>query len=95
MEVTAYSEADGLWDAADYDQANPLVTDSEGRYAWDVPIGNWQVRAVKTGYDNAQSEWLPVPPPQTEVNLGMVSKAAPNVAYVSGFEGYIEIAFDR
>jgi hypothetical protein len=94
--VTAYKQDDGgPWNAADYDQENPLTTDNEGRYAWDVPIGQWQVRAAKTGYENAQSEWLPVPPPQTEVNIGMVSNAAPNVAYVSGFEDYIEIAFDR
>ena len=62
-----------LWDASGFDQVNPLVTDSMGRYQWMVPNGYWwQVRAVCDDM-TAESAWLPVPPIQTEVNLVMVS----------------------
>ena len=36
-----------VWDASEYDQENPLVTDEAGSYAWDVPEGYWQVKAEK------------------------------------------------
>lgn len=61
-----------LWDAAEYAQENPLFTDENGMYAWDVPQGLWQVKFEKEGYQTTYSEWLPVPPPQLEVNIGMV-----------------------
>ena len=60
-----------LWDASEYNQENPLITDAEGRYAWDVPEGWWRVKYEKEGYETVWSEWLPVPPPQTEVNIGI------------------------
>ena len=60
-----------LWNAAEYSQANPVRTDSDGKYAWDVPEGWWQVKYEKEGYETTYSEWLPVPPPQTEVNICM------------------------
>gem|GEM_PF-925451 len=66
-----------LWDAADWNQINPVLTDSEGRYQWDVPEGWWQVRFTKEGYQNMNSIWMCVAPPQTEVNLPMVSLEAP------------------
>jgi len=61
-----------LWNAAEYQQRNPLLTDNDGRYAWDVPEGFWQVKCELDGYQVAYSDWLPVPPPQTEVNIGMI-----------------------
>jgi len=61
-----------VWDASEYEQANPLYTDKDGRYAWDVPEGWWQVKAEMEGYQTAYSEWLPVPPPQLDVNIGLV-----------------------
>lgn len=60
-----------LWDSTEYSQRNPLLTDNDGRYAWDVPEGWWRVSYEKEGYESTWSEWLPVPPPQTEVNIGM------------------------
>ena len=44
-------------------------------YAWDVPEGWWRVKYEKSGYETVWSEWLPVPPPQTNVNIGMVKGA--------------------
>jgi len=93
--VTVYEKAGGFFNAEEFDQHNPLITDWEGRYAWDVPMGYWQVRAVKDGFEPTQSDWLPVPPPQFDVNIGMISRAAPYVVYASGFENFIEIAFSR
>lgn len=74
--ATLYYKADEsseptLWDAAEYGQINPLVTDAEGSYSWFVPEGLWQVRFSKEGYADTQTEWLPVPPPQLEVNIPM------------------------
>jgi len=66
------------WDASEYSQVNPLMTDSEGRYAWDVPAGWWRVKYYKDGYETTWSEWLPVPPPQTEVNIGMTPTTVPH-----------------
>ena len=39
-----------LWNAAEYAQENPLFTDEQGMYAWDVPQGLWQVKFEKEGY---------------------------------------------
>lgn len=93
-----------LWDAENYDQVNPLYTDANGQYAWDVPLGQWLVKFSKDGYYDANSSslpiaddegYLPVPPPQTEVNIGMVSKAAPTVKDVSIYEDEIRISFSQ
>lgn len=84
-----------LWDAEEYDQKNPLYTDSAGFYAWDVPEGFWQVKYEMDGYETAYSEWLPVPPPQTEVNIGVVSKAKPVVESVNGYQKAIEVKFSK
>jgi len=100
VKVTAYYKEDAadeaiVWDASEYEQANPLYTDLEGRYAWDVPEGLWQVKAEKDGYQTTYSEWLPVPPPQTEVNIGIVSKIVPTVERVNGYTNGIEILFSK
>ena len=84
-----------LWDAAEYAQENPLFTDEKGMYQWDVPQGLWQVKFEKEGYQTTYSEWLPVPPPQLEVNIGMVQTAQPTVIAVRGYETGIEIDFSK
>ena len=93
-----------LWDAENYDQVNPLYTDKNGEYAWDVPLGQWLVKFSKEGYYDTDSRndpavdeegYLPVPPPQTEVNVAMVSKAAPKVEDVSVYNGEIRIVFSQ
>ena len=58
-----------LWDSLEYEQLNPLLSDNKGRYAWDVPEGWWRVKAEKEGYETAWSEWVPVPPIQTDVDI--------------------------
>ena len=75
-----------LWNAEDYAQENPLFTDANGMYAWDVPEGLWQVKFEKEGYETTCSEWLPVPPPQLEVNVPMVQIAIPEVVSSKAYQ---------
>lgn len=83
------------WNAEDYEQENPLYTNNDGVFAWDVPDGWWQVKYELDGYETQYTEWMPVPPEQTEVNIGMVSKAAPTVTQVNGYPEGIEIIFSK
>ncbi|MDR1642998.1 MAG: leucine-rich repeat protein [Clostridiales bacterium] len=87
--------AEALWDATEWDQYNPLTTDIEGRYAWDVPEGLWQVKAEKAGYTTVYSEWLPVPPPQTDVNIAMASTSAPEISRLNVYSSYAEVEFSQ
>lgn len=79
-----------LWNAEEYSQINPLYTDADGNYSWDVPEGWWKVVCEKEGFETYESQWLPVPPPQTEVNINLRSTAAPEVesseVSANGFE---------
>ena len=84
-----------VWDAENYAQENPLFTDADGQYAWDVPTGLWQVKYEKEGYETAYSEWLPVPPPQLEVNMGMKQLRQPAVSHVKACTDGIDITFDK
>ena len=62
------------WEASEYLQQNPLVSAENGEYAWDVPEGLYQVKCEKEGYETSYSDWLPVPPPQLGINIGMKKK---------------------
>ncbi len=97
-------KSDIFWDAENYDQVNPLYTDKNGMYAWDVPMGQWLVKFSKDGYYDTDSKkdiaadeegYLPVPPPQTEVNTAIVSKEAPKVESVNIYENEIQIIFSK
>jgi hypothetical protein len=83
------------WDAEEYAQENPLFTDEYGMYAWDVPQGLWQVKFEKEGYETTYSEWLPVPPPQLEVNIAMKQNRQPNVKSARAYEDAVEVEFDK
>ncbi len=100
VKVTAFfkatkSDEPVLWDASEYEQMNPIYTDSDGCYAWDVPEGLWQVKYEKDGYETTYSEWLPVPPPQLEVNIGMNALSPPEVEYINVYKDKIEIGFTQ
>lgn len=84
-----------VWDAEEYAQENPLFTDENGMYQWDVPQGLWQVKFEKEGYETTYSEWLPVPPPQLEVNIGMVQSRQPEVKQAHAYKDGIEVEFDK
>ena len=83
------------WNAEDYSQENPLVTDEAGFYRWDVPQGEWQVKYEKEGYETCYSEWLPVPPPQLDVNVGMKQTTPPTVSQMRGAESGITIEMSK
>lgn len=84
-----------LWDAEQYGQQNPLLTDANGYYRWDVPIGMWQVKYEKEGYETTYSDWLPVPPPQLDVNIGMVQMRQPEVIKARAYPQAVEFEFDK
>lgn len=97
--VTLYKMGDGgteeEWDAANYDQTNPVTTNADGVYAWDVPEGKWKVKFEKEGYETDCSDWLAVPPPQTNVNVSLVSEASPEIASVSAYPEGVRVEFSQ
>ena len=84
-----------VWDAENYGQVNPQVTDENGEYGWMVPTGLWQVKYEKQGYQTEYSEWLPVPPPQLDVNQGMMQMSVPQVSSVKATAQQVQISFDK
>ncbi len=83
------------WRAEEFRQENPLLTDAEGKYAWDVPQGLWQVKIEKAGYETAYSDWLPVPPPQLDINIPLVRNALPLVQAARAYEDGVEVTFSE
>ncbi len=83
------------WDASEYAQENPLFTNEYGMYAWDVPNGLWQVKFEKEGYETTYSEWLPVPPPQLDINIAMKQNRQPEVKAARAYEDAVEVEFDK
>lgn len=82
-----------VWDAENYGQQNPLLTDRDGMYSWMVPEGQWQVLYQKDGFETQRSAWLPVPPPQLDVNVGMVRRQQPTVQEGHAYERAIDLSF--
>lgn len=99
VELWSADDADGAnavrWDAGEYEQDNPLLTGTDGAYNWNTPTGWYQVRVTKDGYEEARSDWLRVPPIQTEVNIALVSTAVPEVASVHAYTDCVEIEFTQ
>jgi putative cell wall-binding protein len=98
--ATVLYSADGIdgwqvWDAGWFGQENPLVTDAEGRYGWDVPEGFWQVVYTKDGYRTATSEVLEVLPPHFDVDEGLVSLSPPSVTSVTATSGAVDVTFSQ
>ncbi len=68
-----------------------------------TPIGQWKVVVNKDGYETADSShdpaalngWLLVPPPQVDVNIGLVSTAAPTVSSVTATADTIQVVFSQ
>lgn len=84
-----------VWKADEYSQDNPLLTDNAGCYAWDVPEGWWRVVVEKDGYETATTEWMPVPPPQLDVNIPLISKEEPKIEKIENTENSITITFNK
>lgn len=102
-----YKGEDGsevFWDEAEtIGEVNPQITGADGGYAWMTPLGDWKVRVTKDGYYEGTSEndpaavdgWLPVPPPQLNVHIPLVSKAAPAVASAAAATDRIQVVFSQ
>ena len=84
-----------MWDAENYDQINPQITDKRGSYAWDVTAGWWQVRFEKEGYESTQTQWMQVPPPRLGLKNAIVSKESPKVVSARAYPDYIEVLFSQ
>ena len=84
-----------VWDAENYGQQNPQLTDENGEYGWMVPEGWWQVKYEKEGYQTELSEWLPVPPPQLDVNQQLVQYSQPIVSGVKATQQGVQVQFDK
>ena len=84
-----------MWDAENYDQINPQITDKNGSYAWDVTAGWWQVRFEKEGYESTQTQWMQVPPPRLGLKNAIVSKESPKVVSAMAYPDYIEVLFSQ
>lgn len=96
--VTLYKMDDDKevqWIATDYDQTNPVTTNADGVYAWDVPAGQWKVKFEKEDYKPAETGWLTVPPPQTDVNVSLVSQESPEIASVSAYPEGVRVEFSQ
>ena len=64
------------WPAENFGQVNPQFTDANGYYGWDVPEGTYRVRFTHANYNSTISETVIVPPPKTDLNLGLTSLTA-------------------
>jgi len=107
VEVTCEIKDGGVWqkwDAAAYGQDNPQTTDSEGKYGWMVPAGEYRVIGRKAGYEEYVTEKddnvvtnksIVIPPPRTDVNLGMYSTADMGYTKVTSDQGNITIEFNK
>ena len=62
------------WNAADYEQQNPLLTNSEGAYAWLTDEGKFRVTISKEGYETQTSEEFEIPPEKLGLNFSLVDK---------------------
>ncbi len=96
--TTYYKDEDGnavKWNAEEFTQINPVISDGDGNYGWFVPAGQWKVVAEKVGYTKAESDWLPVPPPQLDVNLELVSTKQPKVAGIDLASDKMLVRFDN
>lgn len=86
-----------LWKEADKygGQTSSVETDEQGAYRWDVPEGTWRVAFTKAGYAHKTVDDLVVPPPRTDVNVGLVSTAAPSVESVQAYTDSVLIEFSQ
>lgn len=84
-----------MWDAAEYGQQNPQTTNADGLYMWNVPQGWWQVRFQKDGYEPTETAWLPVPPPQLDINVPMTSLAVPQVQSARADAQTVSLLFSK
>jgi 5-hydroxyisourate hydrolase-like protein (transthyretin family) len=58
-------------------EVNPQTTGSDGRYAWNVVAGEYLVEVEMAGCSPATSEAVTVPPPVTDLDVGLTCDETP------------------
>ncbi|WP_040333660.1 leucine-rich repeat protein, partial [Bulleidia extructa] len=84
-----------FWESAKFGQENNQITKADGKYGWNVPEGNWQVRCQKPGYENYTSGWIKVPPQHDDINIGLISKETPTLSNGIRKDDGIELNFSK
>lgn len=94
-EVWYSASADGAgavpWDAESYEQVNPQLTDGDGVFGWYTPVGFYQVRFTKAGYEEARTEWMAVPPVRTGLEIGLRTTEKPQVESARAYTDCVEL----
>ncbi|MCQ6962291.1 alkaline phosphatase family protein [Methanolobus chelungpuianus] len=71
---------------------NPLITDENGMYQWDVLEGSYRVHVEASGYYPADSIVVSIPPPVTDLHIGLTALPSANHPPVANASGpYIGI----
>ena len=84
-----------FWESAKFGQENNQITKADGKYGWNVPEGNWQVRCQKPGYENYTSGWIKVPPQHDDINIGLISKETPTLSNGIRKDDVVELNFSK
>jgi hypothetical protein len=66
-----------LWPAANFGQENPLVSDSNGHYAWLTDAGDFKVKVSKSGFTDGSGGPVTVPPEVTDLHIGLTPTTVP------------------
>lgn len=80
------------WNAADYEQENPLLTNNEGAYAWMTDEGTFRVTVSKEGYETQTSEAFDIPPEKLGLDFSLVDTTTHATATITPDEatgGYL------
>ncbi len=101
--ATAQTDNGGEWEAWNdefltaSEQENPQITDNDGKYGWDVPVGNWRVlfNDSSNKYQTALTKSMTVPPMHTEVNIGLLSLEEPKVVNATVDSSGLEVEFSK
>ncbi|MDP3057516.1 MAG: PxKF domain-containing protein [bacterium] len=57
---------------------NPLITNADGQYQWDVLEGIYRIHVEAAGYYSADSIVVNIPPPVFDLNVGLVRIEVPD-----------------
>ncbi|MCR5486584.1 MAG: leucine-rich repeat domain-containing protein, partial [Lachnospiraceae bacterium] len=83
------------WDAAEYGQQNPQLTTEDGVYFWNVPEGLWRVGFSSGDYEPRETDWMEVPPPQTDIAVELAPSFAPALVSANAFEDRVSLTFNQ
>jgi hypothetical protein len=60
-----------IWNAEESEQTNPLVSDEEGYYGWEVSPNEYKVIATYPCYQDGESPPVAIPPSYVDLDLGL------------------------